>query len=84
MICDSGLHLLTLDKTNSRNSENDLPFLEKELVDGFAVNVVGVAKTISAFLPLIKKSTIKKVIALSTGLADLGMFPLSMFDVHLY
>ncbi|KAH8665997.1 short chain dehydrogenase [Tricladium varicosporioides] len=53
--------------------ENDLPSLEKELIDGFTVNVVGVAKTISAFLPLIKQSTIKKVITLSTGLADLDL-----------
>lgn len=45
-------------------------------MDAFAVNVVGVAKTITAFLPLIKKSTIKKVITISTGMADLGTFPL--------
>lgn len=59
-------------------SENDLPSLEKELMDAFTVNVVGVAKTITAFLPLIKKSTIKKVITLSTGMADLGTFPYLM------
>lgn len=53
--------------------ENDLPFLEKDLIDSFTVNVVGVAKTITAFLPLIKKSTIKKVITLSTGIADLDL-----------
>lgn len=42
-------------------------------MDQFSVNVVGVAKTISAFLPLLKNSEIKKVITISTGLADLGI-----------
>lgn len=41
-------------------------------MDQFSVNVVGVAKTIAAFLPLLKKSEVKKVITISTGLADLG------------
>jgi NAD(P)-dependent dehydrogenase (short-subunit alcohol dehydrogenase family) len=63
---------------NNRGSEENFPFLEKELMDAFSVNVVGVAKTISAFLPLIKQSTIKKVITISTGMADLGTFPFLM------
>jgi hypothetical protein len=55
------------------DSEKDPEFLEQELVHSFTVNVVGVSKTITAFLPLLKQSTIKKVITISTGLADLGM-----------
>jgi len=51
--------------------EHDVQFLEKELLDAFTVNVVGVTKTITAFLPLIKQSKIKKVITISTGAADL-------------
>ena len=31
---------------------------------------MGVVHTINAFLPLLRKSTVKKVITLSTGLAD--------------
>lgn len=44
--------------------------LERDLKDSFNVNVVGVAHTINAFLPLIRKGQGKKVVSLSTGLAD--------------
>ncbi|CDO75921.1 hypothetical protein BN946_scf184873.g10 [Trametes cinnabarina] len=44
--------------------------LEEDLVQTFRINVVGVAHTINAFLPLLRKGSTKKVISLSTGLAD--------------
>ncbi|KAJ7182775.1 hypothetical protein C8R43DRAFT_868266 [Mycena crocata] len=44
--------------------------LEKDLIDNFKVNTVGVVHTINAFLPLLRKGAMKKVISLSTGLAD--------------
>ncbi|KIX09502.1 uncharacterized protein Z518_00582 [Rhinocladiella mackenziei CBS 650.93] len=44
--------------------------LETALLNSFQVNVVGVVHTINAFLPLIKKSTIKKVVLISSGMAD--------------
>lgn len=44
--------------------------LEEELKSSFNANVVGVAHTINAFLPLIRKGNGKKIITLSTGLAD--------------
>ncbi|KAK4546574.1 hypothetical protein LTR36_001791 [Oleoguttula mirabilis] len=47
--------------------------LEEELMDSFRANVVGVAHTINAFLPLIRKGKEKKVITLSTGMADLDL-----------
>ena len=47
--------------------------LEEALLKSFQVNVVGVIHTINAFLPLIKKSDIKKVALLSTGMADLDL-----------
>lgn len=67
----------TLEVTQNANdgcSEHDMGFLEKELQETFTVNVIGVVKTITAFLPLIKKGKSKKIITLSTGMADLGMF----------
>ncbi|EMC98748.1 hypothetical protein BAUCODRAFT_379497 [Baudoinia panamericana UAMH 10762] len=45
--------------------------LEEDLLTSFKINVVGVAHTISAFLPLIRKGQQKKVITISTGMADL-------------
>jgi NAD(P)-dependent dehydrogenase (short-subunit alcohol dehydrogenase family) len=51
-------------------SDSDPSVLEKDLLDSFNVNVIGVVKTINTFIPLIKQSSIKKVITISTGMAD--------------
>jgi len=56
-----------------QHSEEDVGFLERELVESFEPNVVGVAKSIYAFLPLIKRRDSKKVITISTGMADSGI-----------
>jgi len=61
------------DTMDMSDYKEDMEFLEKEFRDSFEVNVIGVAKTVTAFLPLIRKSQIKKVITLSTGLADLDL-----------
>lgn len=44
--------------------------LEDDLVSSFRANVVGPAFTINAFLPLIRKGEGKKVVTISTGMAD--------------
>lgn len=44
--------------------------IEKEFLETYRTNVVGVVHTINAFLPLIRKGTQKKVVAISSGLAD--------------
>ncbi|OQV10210.1 hypothetical protein CLAIMM_14239 [Cladophialophora immunda] len=44
--------------------------LDKGLVDSFNVNVVGVIHVINVFLPLIKKGSAKKVVLISSGMAD--------------
>ncbi|EED22453.1 short-chain dehydrogenases/reductase, putative [Talaromyces stipitatus ATCC 10500] len=44
--------------------------LEKEFLETFKTNVIGVAHTINAFLPLIRKGDLKKVVTVSSGLAD--------------
>ena len=44
--------------------------LEEEFLTTYKTNVVGVALTINAFLPLIKKGSEKKVVTVSSGLAD--------------
>jgi NAD(P)-dependent dehydrogenase (short-subunit alcohol dehydrogenase family) len=59
---------------DSACSENNLETLDQELLESFRVNVIGVANTIAAFLPLIKQGNAKKVITLSSGMADLGTF----------
>ncbi|KAJ7691584.1 hypothetical protein B0H17DRAFT_1062961 [Mycena rosella] len=44
--------------------------VEKDLLDHFKVNAVGVVHTTNAFLSLLRNGSTKKVITLSTGLAD--------------
>ncbi|KAF2663651.1 putative short chain dehydrogenase [Microthyrium microscopicum] len=53
--------------------ENNAEELNKELSDAFQTNVIGVANTVTAFLPLIKKSTVKKIITISSGMADIDL-----------
>lgn len=44
--------------------------LTHTMVESLKVNVIGVVFTINAFLPLVRKSSIKKITVISTGLAD--------------
>ncbi|KAG2350947.1 NAD(P)-binding protein [Suillus weaverae] len=45
--------------------------LTKDLLDSFKVNVIGVIRTINTFLELLKNGTAKKVVTLTSGLADI-------------
>lgn len=47
--------------------------LQQDYSEEFKVDVLGVAYSTNAFLPLIRKGETKKVITLATGLADLEM-----------
>jgi NAD(P)-dependent dehydrogenase (short-subunit alcohol dehydrogenase family) len=47
--------------------------LREEMVDSLDVNVVGVIYSINAFLPLVRKGTVKKITVISTGMADADM-----------
>jgi len=47
--------------------------LQEDLMTTFQANVVGVAHTINAFLPLIRKGQLKKIVTLSSGMADLDL-----------
>lgn len=47
--------------------------LKKEMMDSLEVNVIGVIYSINAFLPLVRKGTVKKITVISTGMADTEM-----------
>jgi NAD(P)-dependent dehydrogenase (short-subunit alcohol dehydrogenase family) len=47
--------------------------LTNSMTQSLKVNVLGVVFSINAFLPLVRKSKIKKIIVISTGLADRDM-----------
>ena len=50
----------------------DMPeVFDKDLHDCFNINAIGTINATAAFIPLIRKGAIKKVIALSSGMGDL-------------
>lgn len=56
--------------TRLTDHQSEPEVLVSELQTHLTTNVIGVVITINVFLPLILKSTIKKVIAIGSGLAD--------------
>lgn len=58
--------MLTLSSLEDRGK------VEADFLKSFEINVLGVYRTVSAFLPLIQKGTLKKVVCISTGMADNG------------
>lgn len=53
--------------------EEDPEILQRDLDLGWKTNVVGSIHTINAFLPLLKRGSVKKVVCLSTAMADLDL-----------
>jgi NAD(P)-dependent dehydrogenase (short-subunit alcohol dehydrogenase family) len=53
--------------------EDDLTLLEEDLMTSFRANVVGVANTINTFLPLLRAGKEKKIITISSGMADIEL-----------
>lgn len=90
MTCESPLdpHILPRTKIfaakllteNRSNSANQPDFLESQLDTHFKVNVAGVIKTINAFMPLIRKGNVKKVVVISSLAGDSDMINRFDFD----
>lgn len=62
-------------------SSDDPDTLAKDLTTSFTTNVVGVIQTINVFVPLLRKGTEKKVLTLSTGMADADIINQVEIDV---
>jgi len=45
--------------------------LNKDFVDNIQVNVIGIIQTVNAFLPLLKRGKVKKVISLTSAVGDI-------------
>jgi len=52
---------------------DDQAALDEDFSIAWNTNVIGVINTINAFLPLVKKSSIKKVVTLTSGMGDLDV-----------
>ncbi|KAL8911467.1 MAG: hypothetical protein Q9171_003365 [Xanthocarpia ochracea] len=61
--------------------QDDPDTLVKDLTTSFATNVVGVIQTINVFVPLLRKGTEKKVLTISTGMADADIINEAEIDV---
>lgn len=55
--------------------------LEEELLECFKVNVVGNVHLFNLYLPLILKGDVKKVITISSGMADIDLINQYRIDV---
>ncbi|OGE54077.1 hypothetical protein PENARI_c006G05265 [Penicillium arizonense] len=53
--------------------DDDFETLEKDILESLEINLLGVIKTVHAFLPLIRSGNGKKVIAISSGMADIDL-----------
>lgn len=61
---------LTIDRFLSDFDQNEHQVLIDDLNKNWQTNVLGVINSTNAFLPLVRKSSIKKVATISTGLSD--------------
>lgn len=52
---------------------------DKDLLESFNANVIGTAHVVNAFLPLVRKGKAKKIIVISSGMADLDI--INRFDI---
>lgn len=59
------------------NSESNLEGILEDMQKGFDVNVYGTLRAVYAFLPLLQAGEIKKVVAISSGMGDIGEYPSS-------
>ncbi|QDS76880.1 hypothetical protein FKW77_003716 [Venturia effusa] len=57
--------------TTISEAEKDLPAVLEDFNKSIQINLVGIFNTVTAFLPLLRKSQVKKVISITTGMADL-------------
>lgn len=65
-----GRSAATRDQADSLCRGNDPENLEEDLLKSFRINVIGNIHLFNLYLPLVLKGRAKKVITLSTGLAD--------------
>lgn len=47
--------------------------MEKDILESLEINLLGVIKTVQAFIPLLRQGNAKKVLSISTGMADLEL-----------
>ncbi|GKT45143.1 putative oxidoreductase [Colletotrichum spaethianum] len=83
----SNIHIMnvelgSLDSIKVTNTRAESPEeLEDDLFKSFKVNVVGVIHLFNLFLPLVLKGDVKKVISISSGMADIDMINQYHVDV---
>lgn len=54
-------------------SDANIQDQEEDFLESFKVNALGLVNVVHAFLPLVRQGSVKKVVNLSTGMADLNL-----------
>ncbi|CAH0047437.1 unnamed protein product [Clonostachys solani] len=70
LICNAVYKTTATLLRNLAEYPDDLDYLETEISKSFKVNVVGLINTINVFMPLVQRSSIKKIIALTSGMGS--------------
>ncbi|CAG8235931.1 unnamed protein product [Penicillium salamii] len=63
-----------------KDFDHDFETLEKDLLESLEINLLAVIKTVQAFIPLIRQGKQKKVLSISTGMADLDLINATEVD----
>jgi NAD(P)-dependent dehydrogenase (short-subunit alcohol dehydrogenase family) len=70
LICNAAYKSREAIVRNLAEFTDDLDFLETEITKSYRVNVIGLINTITVFMPLVQRSSIKKIIALTSGMGS--------------
>ncbi|CAG8209700.1 unnamed protein product [Penicillium salamii] len=63
-----------------KDFDDDFETLEKDLLESLEINLLAVIKTVQAFIPLIRQGKQRKVLSISTGMADLDLINATEVD----
>lgn len=55
------------------NSDDDFETMERDVLQSLEINLLGAIKMVHAFLPLIRNGKEKKMITISSGMADIDL-----------
>ena len=55
------------------SSDDDFEIMERDILQSLEINLLGAMKIVHAFLPLIRNGKAKKLITISSGMADIDL-----------
>ncbi|KAE9373307.1 NAD(P)-binding protein [Stipitochalara longipes BDJ] len=71
LICNAAYISKVTGKRNLAEFDDNPSVLEKDLKESFNTNVIGLVNTVNTFLPLVRQGSVKKIIAITSGMGDI-------------